>query len=80
MEFLLQHALGIPASYESGNEDVQMTRLKSMPEDWREIIYLHFHDRLSIAAIMITTGLSEDAVITTIEAALTILRGDPEAT
>jgi DNA-directed RNA polymerase specialized sigma24 family protein len=51
-----------------------------MPDDWREIIYLHFHDRLSIVEIMNATGLSEDAVITTIEAALSILRGDPEST
>ena len=51
-----------------------------MPKDWREIIYLHFHDRLSIADIMTMTELSEDAVITTIEAALSILGGAPEAT
>jgi RNA polymerase sigma-B factor len=75
LEFLLQHAIGIPASFESADEDEQTKRLRNMPEDWREITYLHFHDRLSIAEIMNVTGLAEDAVITTIEAALSILRG-----
>jgi DNA-directed RNA polymerase specialized sigma subunit len=80
LEFLLQHAIGIPSLFETANENEQAIRLRNMPKDWREIIYLHFHDRLSIADIMTMTELSEDAVITTIEAALSILRGAPEAT
>jgi RNA polymerase sigma-B factor len=78
LEFLLQHAIGIPASFESTDEDEQTKRLRNMPADWREIVYLHFHDRLSIAEIVKAIGLSEEEITTTIEAALSILRGDPE--
>ncbi|WP_146164319.1 hypothetical protein [Pseudosporangium ferrugineum] len=78
LDFLLQEAVDIPPS-ESAGESELVRRLRDMPEDWREIIYLHFHDRLPLAEIKTVTDLAEDAILATIDAAVTLLRGDPAA-
>ncbi|WP_342352034.1 helix-turn-helix domain-containing protein [Actinoplanes philippinensis] len=78
LDFLLQQAVDLLPS-EPAAESEPVRRLREMPADWREIIYLHFHDRLSLAEIMIVTDLPEDAILVTINAAVTLLRGDPEA-
>ena len=78
LEFLLQHAVEVASSTEPTSGGDLMRRLRDLPPDWREIIYLHFHDRLSVAEVMAVTSLPEDAVITTIDAALTMLRGESE--
>jgi transcriptional regulator with XRE-family HTH domain len=78
LDFLLQQAVDILPS-ESAAESELTRRLRDMPDDWREIIYLHFHDRLSLAEIMAVANLTEDAVFVTINAAVTLLQGNPEA-
>ena len=79
LDFFLQHALDIIPSSESASGEDQIRRLREMPDEWREIIYLHFHDHLSLEEIMTETDLPEDSAVTTIEAAVKMLRGSSEA-
>lgn len=76
LDFLLCHAVDIGSSSEPIRVNSYEERLQRMPEDWREIIFLHFHDKLSIIEIASPTNLPEETVTATLDLALSTLRGE----
>ncbi|MEU7756744.1 sigma-70 domain-containing protein [Micromonospora sp. NPDC049171] len=74
-DFLEQQGVGI--EYAAGDTAASdySRRLQAMPSEWREIIYLRFHDHLPISDIAHMTQSAESAVIETIDLALLMLRG-----
>ncbi|MET8088975.1 helix-turn-helix domain-containing protein [Micromonospora sp. NPDC005220] len=75
LDFFFQHAIDIDSSPESAGDSQYLRRLREMPDDWREIIYLHFHDKLSVSEICDLTKSSEASVIEIVDLALVMLRG-----
>jgi len=78
LEFLLQHAVDVGFADEpwAATENALAARFRELPEQERELLFLHYHDRIPVPEIAETTGLTEEDVTARLRWAIAWLRSE----